>query len=433
MIRILIIYMMLHCIPAKAQHVIHSVEDVWKFAIENNAMCKVYQLKTLKAHQEVLQVQSQMYPAIGVNVNGQANFDLPETPVPGEFFGQPNETMYLSLGNKFQYTGGVSVSKKLFDWHTHYQSKLSTLNYELSIAENQYFIQTLKEQLAVAYYMTLTSKFCAQSLLTEFQIADSIFQITNDRFKQGLIDDIVLNQAKIKVNQVAQQKSQMEHQLFQNINLLRELSGFNLTDTLMLDEDITLVNHDKEFYINSNTNYLKLKELQHQIAIIEVKKNVGNFLPKLELYSFMGYRQYQEKFRFSVQTADFLPETYVGFSLSVPIFTGFSSSSKYQNAVLGQKIAKLNLQDAERTSNLSNASLNHNIINTKYISEKAKESTIISAGSLQLANYKYKIGIIDLEAYLKVFDSHLDIENQYFEYLANFLILNASALAREKQ
>lgn len=421
------------CFNASAQYVIHTVGDVWRLAMERNSECEVYKLKMAQAQQEIKLTQAQLYPSIGIKMNGQANIDLPETPVPGELFGKPNESIPLTFGKKFQYSGGVFLSKKLFDWQTHYQSKISVLGHELAVAQRQYFYQTLKEQIAVAYYLTLTSMLCQQTLESDGRIADTIFQITKERHAQGVIDDILMNQATIKKIQVAQQQLLMQQQSFQNMNQLKELTGLSLVDTLKFEEQLALDKPMPELIGIENTNYLKLKELQYSIAEFERKKNFGGFMPKLELYSFWGYRQYHDKASFSFHSHDFLPENYLGLSMSLPLFSGFANSAKCQYAHMAQQIAAIYLEDAQRTSLLRDSTLRKDLVITKTLAWQAYESLLISTKNVQLAKNKYAVGLIGLEDYLKVFDAHLDFENQFFEQLAKHLIHKASVQAREKQ
>lgn len=429
--RLLVLYALLLSFTASSQYLISTITDIWELSLSHAADCNIYRQKMVQAQQEVLQSKSSLYPNIGFRLNGQVNFDLPETPVPGELFGKPNETIPLAFGKKFQYSGGFTVSKKLVDWQTHFQIKIAALNKELLLAEQTFFIQTLKEELAVVYYLALTSKLCAKSLQTDAMLSDTILQITNDRYKQGLVDESILNQAIIKRNQVLQQQQRMNQQLYQTIQQLKELIGLGKPDSIDLIENLEREEPGDAMCLKPNHSFIKLYEIQHKLTSLELKRSFGNYLPKLELYSFWGYRQYQDKLSFSVNSNQMQPENYLGISLSVPLFTGFSTSARYNSAIIGHTISKLYLDDAERKASLQDESFAYDLILTNQMLVTVKQSFALSLKNLQLAKEKYNIGLIDLEAYIKVFDLHLEIENQYFEALSNHLILKAKALARE--
>ena len=69
-----------------AQHVFHSIDEIWLFAKENNPDNSIYQLQVDKATKDQKIANSSLYPKVNAGFSGQYNIDIAETPLPGEIF-----------------------------------------------------------------------------------------------------------------------------------------------------------------------------------------------------------------------------------------------------------------------------------------------------------------------------------------------------------
>ncbi len=428
----LTIYFIISIGWANGQHTFHTLEEIWSYALEKNPDNTVYQLQVERAVKDYKTANSFLYPKIQFGMSGQYNKEIPETPVPGEIFGKPGETIYAQFGQTYNYTRGFSVSKTLFDWQSMFQTKITQSNTNLVKAEKALFEQNLKQQLAQVYYAALTAQAAVELSQKDLALADSTLLLSTNRFQQGIIDNLTLNQAKINKNNALDRLEQNKQYLFENETNLKMLLGLNPRDTIFLSEKIQLnENISLETIIPDELN-LNLYKIQKEKAGFVTKQAISRFSPKLDIVTYWGGVQYQDDFKFSMKSSDWQPNRYIGLNLSIPLFTGFANKNQYQSAKISQNIAQLKYDEAIRKSSLNDSILFNNYVSAKHSVQLALQNLELANENAQFAYSKYSEGLISLDNYLSVYDDYLAVENQYFSRLADYLINKAIIQSRNK-
>ena len=179
-----IIVILFNTFGLNAQQVLHSLDEIWTYAKENNPDNTVYQLQIEKAVKDQRIAKSSLYPQINAGFSGQYNIDIAETPLPAEIVGKPGETVYARFGQEYSYNGGITISKSILDWQSIFQSKIAKSNTQLKQTEKALFEQTLREQVAQVYYATITAQAAVNNSKEDLTLADSILQIASDRFRE---------------------------------------------------------------------------------------------------------------------------------------------------------------------------------------------------------------------------------------------------------
>jgi len=421
----------MHTAVLQAQHIFNSLNEIWEYALSNNPENAIYHLRIEQASQNKKAANSYLYPKVGVAFSGQKNIDIPETPVPGELTGNPGETAYLEFGQKYSYNSGITTRKSILDWQSKYQAKIAKLNVRLISAQKDYFEQTLKEQIAQVYYASLVTNEAVRISHKNLEIADSLLFISKDRFEQGLIDGLVFNQAKINKNIVLNNLEQLKQYQNRCLYNLKLFLGLTATDSLLLKESISTSSHLQFInYSGSNDIYTRLYSLKLDISEAEIKKSSARFAPGIDIVHYYGVQQFQHDFTLSFNSSDWKPNNYVGISLSIPVFTGFSNISQFKSAKISRDIAEKQLQDEIRKSAINDSILLSNYISSVKLVTVNSESFKDSKNNVELAAQKYAQGLISLDEYLKVFDDYLIMENQYFNSLSDYLINKATIEAR---
>jgi len=411
----------------QAQIVFKSINEVWEYSLSNNPENIMYQLQVEKAKQDKKTANSYLFPKAGVNFSGQKNIEIPETPVPGELIGMPGQTVYMKFGQNYSYNSGITVSKTLFDWQSKAQAKIAKLNVLLTEAQKDYFEQTLKEQVAQVYYTVLTSNQAVKISQKDFELADSLYLLAKKRFEQSLTDKLVLNQAKINRNKVFEKLEQNKSYQSQWHYNLKLLLGLTATDTLLLVEDIFAKPKQEKWdnTIAANEDYINIFKWQSEIARSESKKALARFTPKIDVAYYLGTFQYQNDFTLSLNSADWKPNSYLGLSVTIPVFTGFANKTQYSAAKISGQIARQKLHDETRKASINDSILLLNYNTSEKLMLLGSENFQVSGNSVELASQKYAQGIIGLDEYLKAFDDYLNFQNQYFNSLSDYLINKA--------
>lgn len=417
-------------VDLNGQIVFHSLDEIWTYAKEKNPDNSVYQLQVEKAVKDQRIANSSFYPKINAGFTGQYNIAIAETPLPGEIVGKPGETVFARFGQEYSYNGGMSISKTLLDWQSIFQSKIAKSNTQLKQTEKALFEQTLREQVAQVYYATLIAQSAVNNAKEDLTLADSVLQIASDRFREGLIDGLSFNQAKINRNNAFDKMEQNKQYLVENQMNLKILLGLSTSETLVLKEQIELNMNNSIEFVPQNEASIKLYEAQIEIADFERKQALTRFTPKLDFIYYWGGTQYQQDFNLSFNSSDWQPNSYVGLNLSIPIFSGFGNKNQYSSAKISQNIARLNYEEEIRKSSITDSILLNNYLSSKKLAETANENLKLSGENVQLAYSRYSEGLISLDNYLSVYDDYLAVESQYFTRLSDYMINKATILSR---
>jgi outer membrane protein len=413
------------------QHVFYSLDEIWKYAKENNPDNSIYELQVEKATKDQKVASSSLYPTINAGFSGQHNVYIAETPIPGEAVGQPGETQYIKFGLPYTYNGGITVNKTLLDWQSIFQSKIAKSNTQLKQVEKELFEQDLREQVAQVYYATITTREAISNSKKDLALADSLLQITSDKFQEGLADILALNQAKINLNNALDKLEQNNQYIFENEFNLKLLLGLSASDTLVLKERISLDTDSPIDVVAQNDATIDLYKIQLEIADFEKKQASKRFMPKLDFNYYWGGTQYQEDdFKLSFNADDWRANSYISLNLSIPIFSGFGNKHQYNSTKISQNIALQNYEEEIRKASISDNILLNNYRSSEILAKKAKENLNISSDNVQLAYSKFAEGLISLDSYLSVYDDYLSVESQFFSRLSDYMINKAIIQSR---
>lgn len=411
---------------------IDNLDMLWKLAIENNSSQKIYQLKNQQAKADYNTSRSYLLPQISGNFSGQNNIKLASTAVPGELLGQPNTTQYLQFGKQFVYNAGVSISKSLFDWHAKAQSNIAKENIALNTAQQVANEQNLKTQIAQSYFTILVAKKAIEISENDLQISDSILLITKQKFQQGLVDAIAVNQANVNSNNILlniSQSKELYKNALVNIKILADMAENTLIYIKPIDKieslymsDITTIDQDKNVLIYSHN--IEIQKWQNKIS-------KAAFLPKFSINSYYGFQQFQDNFGMDFKSDSWKDYRYVALNMTVPIFKGFANKNKLKSNNIQTAIVKQQYNAALEQSKINDKSLQETIDNYISITNTSKKSFELYGNILKLNLQKFNEGIISEDIYYKAFDDYLKSENIYLNNLSTLIYNQAIIISRK--
>ena len=411
---------------------LQSVQEAIEFALENNPDLDVYNLNYQKAGKEVSISKSSRYPAISGTFTGQYNRDLPTSVLPGEIFGQPGQMIETQFGQEYNYNTGITISKNILDWQSRMKTKIAEAQVMVTGAETDLYRQHLSEQVAFYYYTAIITQKALQISEKDRSIADSLLFLTQQNFEKGMVERSALNHAKINVNNIDQsiaESTLMYDQAVSNLKILLGLeadAGIHFEDQAAITStalpDSPQVEADKE---------LALFMQQTDQTMFNVRLQKAAYLPKLSLTSYWGQQQFRDDFGLSFNGSDWNPYSYIGFSLSVPIFNGFAKRNQVNVAKIERSIAQQNLQQEQIQTEIQDQLLLSNYRNSLSKVESAYDTYRLWDQNRTLALQKYEKGLIALAEYFKTFEDYLKAENNYLNTLSSMYSYYSTIISRQ--
>lgn len=414
-----------------AQIIVNSADEAINYALKHNYGSTAQQLKVEEAKRNKITANAFLYPSVTAGANGQYNINISETPVPGELVGQPGQTVYMEFGKKYTYSAGLNVNYNVLNWTSVYQSKIANANLQLAQANSNFYQQQLKELVAQNYYAAVTA-IQAEKLWDENLLAaDTIEMLTQQKFEQGLVDQLAVNQASINRMQVQQQKEKTAGYTSQLMNQLKTLLAISETEELQLTEIPEIKNVDTETVELHPDVHNEVYKAQEKIADYNMKAALSVFAPQVSLKGYFGANQFWNDFDFSFDTNNWRKSNYIGVSVSMPLFTGFANKSKYESAKIQKKIAETAYAEDVANTRLTDNNLLKQYMTSISVVNSSFKKLKLSAENKNLAYQKYNQGLMSLTDYLEFFNADLSLQNQYLSDLSEYRSVMATLNSRK--
>ncbi len=413
------------CMSAGAQNgtsfvEVASIDELLKLARTQNPDLKSYELNVTKSSYDVKVSKAALLPSVTGSFSGQRNLELPTTPVPGEFFGQPGTTVNAQFGQDYAYNAGFTITKSLLDWQSSLKVKMAKLAYEASQVQQDAYLEILDQQVHLNYYSILIAKRAIALAEKDVKIADSIVLFSDQKFGEGLLDALSVNQARINANVTKQNLNNSKQLYNKSIDDLKLLLGMGADDSLQVVANIQYEvppKYDAEGLKPHES--IRLASLNQQQAQYKVAVQKSMFVPKLSLYSYYGKQQFGEEFGIDFGNNSWSNYRYIGLNLSVPIFTGLSNNNKLKTSRVDLELAENDLNKTNLDSHMRDARLMEDYHTSLRNTQLALEAFQLNEQNERLTLQKYSEGLISLDRYLYAFEDYLKAENAFLNALFN--------------
>ncbi len=410
---------------------VQSLEEAWEYAHKHNPTLQQYRLRQKKATVDFHAAKAAKRPQISGSFSLQNNTSLAVTPLPGEIFGQPGETVDAQFGQQYTYNAGINISKNLINRQQHLQTKMTGQNVLLRSQQTKVYEQFLKEQVAMYYYTALVAQKGLEISQRDLTIANSITKLSQEKLEQGTIDQLAMNQARINENNVKQNLIQYESlwdQCHQELSKLWGVEqGRELTFSASISSQLPEVQLYNELVPDAS---IQLNETELAQAEMGVKAEKAAYLPTLTVNTYYGKQQFRDNFGLATESGSWTDYSYINLSLNVPIFTGFGTKNKVKSAQIEYDIAYQELENARRSAEVDDAFLIEEYRRSWAQLSAVHESYQLFKENADLTHQKYEEGLVSLDTSLRSFEDYLQAENNYLNSLSNYFSYHASVISR---
>ena len=411
--------------------VLGSVDQAIEYAIDHNPSLEAYKLKAEVTEINYRSQRNSRFPTISYSFTGQHTGDLAVTPLPGELFGQPGETVNAEFGQPYSFNSGISIQTNTLDWQNRLQTKLAKNEIAVIEAEIEEYKQQLAQQVSLYYYSALIAKRAIQLSDSNTTISNEIVRLTELKYNQGIEDQYSLNQTKIQAN--SSTISSLSNQAFYDecIHQLKILLGLRYVSELELSEQLDYNWNDEIDYSQLRIdNRLVTLSNQIQSSELNLKLQKSSFLPSISLTRYHGKQLNRDDFDFGFISDDWNDYSYVSVGISIPIFSGFTRNNNVKIANRELSLARLNyqteLQNRESSDMLliSDFNLSVETLNQSY------ETFKLAHENQEIAYSRYENGLLNLDQYLLAVDDRIGAENAYLNDLSSVYTHYSTIISR---
>lgn len=367
-----------------------TLEDCLQLAFQNSRMLQVADLGAEAATEQVAEARAQLWPSVGLSglytrIGKITSFTIPMGGVSRTFqFGTPNR---VNLDLKLQLP--------LFTWgRINSTIEMSQVGRSLAEVQRRQKKVELTDQVLRAFYAVLLNEEVVRLRQESIVRAERHLQTAQERFQAGVVPRLELLRAEVELKNAQSAWSEAQRNLDKSKIFLAKLigrddrqvavSGVFKFDPIRLNEEEVIA---KATSARSDIQAIRLQQQMSQSQIALAKS--GN---KPNLFLFSGYNVVNG---FDPLNPDKFVDNYnIGVQLAMPLFDGFATSHKVQQAELQQHQIRLQEQEMK---DLVRLQVRQAIVTLQQAEDKIKtqeENIVLAKEALQVAERQYQDGLV---------------------------------------
>ena len=412
-----------------------SLEEALSYAKEKGYNKRKADLEVLKAKAKVSETIGTGLPQISVGGNYQNNLVIPKSPIPAILFNPeagPDDYVAVAFSQKQSLGANITANQMIFNGSYIIGLRASKEYAKLYEIQQEKSWQDTQQEVYNAYYSALVAKQNAEILAQTVATTEQLFNETRALYENGLVEESEADQLQITVNELKNNIEYANSLADLSISMLKFKIGMPQIEQLVLTTNL-----ETELTKNPSALLSNMFDAETNVDILLAKQNTilqelnmkatkASALPTLNGFFTHQVNAFSQSFTFLQNDQNYIPGTFFGISLNIPIWTSLSRHYKVKQNHLTWEQAKLTQEQAEdgaqlafkqaqttfkfQLNNYNNAKANFSLaekINTK-TQVKYKEGV---ASSFELAQAQSQF----LQAESKYVDASLQLLNAKIE------------------
>lgn len=363
------------------------------------------------------------YPQLGLDYTLQHYFQTPVTVINGTptSTAQKNfSTIYFGVTQNIFNPDVLLASKTATNVRT--QVKQFTTNNKIYVALN----------VSKAFYGVLLSQQQIDLVEQDIVRLQRSLKDAKSQYKAGIVDKTDYQRAQISLNNALAEKKLYQETLQSRFSVLKLLMGYPQADTFHLIYDSVQLKNEISFDTTQQVNFsnrIEYKILETQKSLLQSNLNYykWSFIPSLSAYGNYNLT-YANNDIGKLYSREF-PSSYIGLSLSFPIFQGGKRTWQIRNANLQLDRLAYNftsLRDSIQSEYTQALSTYKSYLSDYYTQQENLE---LATDVYNTINLQYKAGV---KAYLEVIVAESDLRTTQINYLNALYNVLSSKLDVEK-
>jgi outer membrane protein TolC len=393
-----------------------NLDQCLQTAYQNNKNLMQLEEKINSARYKIDEARSGFFPQLSLSGSYTRLGKIPTYDVGG---------MKFAMGTENNYNSSLSYQQSLFTWGK-IRAGYDISKYNLSLTKEEYrkTKQDIKFNVVNLFYNILLAKELIKVREESIARIEDHLKAVQDRYDKGYASEFDVLRVKVQLANAKPSLTQAKNLYQLTMNNLKNILGISLEDSVNFEgilnfESVEVDKSQAEEFAFENRSELKLifyqKGIGQEALVIAKATNKPNLL---------GSASYSYKRPF-YSIDEWKTDWNFNFLVSVPIFDGFLTRSKVQQARSDLKqlditenqirdLIKLEISQAMSDLNLAK----ENIVSQEENVKQAKES-------LRIAKVQYKQGLL---TNIEEMDTELALtiaQTNYLQSLSDYLIAKA--------
>jgi len=377
-----------------------SVAQAVDYGMKNSSQVKNALLDVLIQDQYNKDVTSAALPQISASGNLTDYLNIPTNLLPGELAGQPAGTFIpVQFGTKYNANGGITLNQILFDGQVFVGLQARKTSIEARQKAAEITQENIKANIMKIYYQLAVSKTQIDLLDANIQRLQKLEHDTREIYKNGFAEKLDVDKLVVQLANLQTEKLKALNSVKNGYSGLKVLLGMPMRDSLVLTDSLSDSQISESILETANYSYTDRKDFQalllsNKLNQYNIKRYQLSKIPTLSLNANYSKQAQRTSFNFfkSGNGYDWFTTSYVGLSVSIPIFKGFSTRAKIAQARLELQQTENQLENLKISIDNDVDVAKNNFVTATATMDYQKKNMLLAEQVYEQTKKKYEVG-----------------------------------------
>lgn len=408
-----------------------SLTEAQNYASTRSYLVKTSALEVEKARKQLWEITAIGLPQINGQVDYQYSPQIPEQPIPAEFFGgEPGTFQTVAFGVAHTSIASLNVNQLIFDGTYLLARQGSILLKEIRKDELEKSQIDVRNAVAQAYYNVKLADAAEKILEDNLESLTRNLEEVRALYDAGFVEEQDADQLEYLVNGL-----QLD---LENTRRSREVAErfFKFTIGMPLDSNVSLSQNLEELYFQNVDgqmvveqafnveNHIEYQLIQNQEvgATLQLKRQKWEYAPKVN--GFLTHSQSNfnnDNFNAVDFNSYWIPATVMGFSVSMPIFTSWQRPMRVEQAKIDLQEVQIAVEQTRESLTLEYEQAKSDFIYATDRLRNEARNREITKSIRDKTLTKYREGVASSLDVTQTQNQYLNTEQQYLSAVLNLL------------
>ena len=400
----------------RAQNGPWSLPDCINYALEHNLSVRQSALTVEQREVDLNTAQNRRLPTVSASASENLSFGRGLT-ADNTYSNSNTTSTSFSLGGNVPIFQGFEITNGI---------KLGELNLAAATADLEKARDDIRVAVAQAYVQILYDQELLRVAREQSAHEEQLLEQIRERLNAGKVSAAEVSAQQATLAQSRQSEIQAEGNLRMALLELTQLlelpspEGFSIVTPEVGDPSKTLLMRPEAIYEEAVAvkPAVEAAKLNVDYAELGIARAKGAYLPSLSLSGGLGSNYYTNSKFASASFGEQLKNNfsqYVGLSLNIPIFQGFSTRNNVRTAELNFKGQQIQFENVKKSLYKEIQQAYYNAVTAQARYAGSRESAESARQHYELTEEKYKVGKAGVADYNDARNSWLRAESEHIQ------------------
>ena len=408
------------------------------YALKSKADAQKARLEIKKSEYKIQEARANALPRLAASAGMSYNPKLQATYIDASTFAPPgmpvsDEPIKMEMGQKWGSSAELKLTQVVFNQAVFIGLRAARTTREFYLINEQLTQNEIIEKVAQAYWQVYQGQQALQNIEENLTLTEKTAQVVEGSFKAGLAKKIDLDRITVALNNLRSAEQQASSGLTLAKHALKYLMGLPITEPISLPKDAFKADYRLAFEKGdaSNRTEIKALEKQKELLTLSAKATRSGLYPSLALQATYGYLGMGPKTPLIYGKKDkvyWSNYSAISLGLNIPIFSGFGTKAKVQQALIEIEALDATLKDTRLAMDLAQENAQTQLANNLLTIQTQEENVKLAQEVLSNTQNNYQQGLASLTDLLESERALSDAKNNYTNALLSYKLAEIGLL-----